>query len=414
MLNLEKSLQDVFHDIADAMVLRQSLWDDFITQGLPTRKQEHWKYTDLQRLYQKHNIDMVKLTTEKNQADHYLDTLALSHDAYHIVIMDGEIAFDKTPDGVEVKSALLDIAQTRPLHTTILLNQALAISGVEIKVQENIILDKPIQINYVQTKACDHKVINYRNKITLSKASSCVINECFISLSDKDAALNICTDYVLKAHASCTYDMISDPAQMRVLLTNTVNIDLQNNAQFKTFQLSANSALTRYDFIVNLNSEQALFDAQGIYTLSDNAHTDYHFYVNHLASNTTSNVNFRGIVGAQAKATFNAKAYVAPGIHGIKALQNNRNIQLTNTAEINTKPELEIYSDDVICSHGATIGQLDQQALFYLLSRGIPHAKSIELLIEGFAKELIVLLQRSETVVERYLEKFSQAISQLV
>ena len=163
-------------------------------------------------------------------------------------------------------------------------------------------------------------------------------------------------------------------------------MNLDKAAEFNGFNLLNKDSLLRNDFVVNLDGEHSRFDVRGLYLINDQAVANACFLVNHNASNTYSNVNFKGVVNGSAKAWFNAKAVVNKDIKQIQAYQNNKNIQLSKKAEINTKPELKIYSDDVVCTHGATIGELDKDALFYLQSRGLTLEGAQHLLLEGFVK----------------------------
>lgn len=411
-LTLEQPLQTTFPHHSDITMARSAEWDEFLNQGLPTAKEEHWKYTDLTTIYQKHQINCVKLQAAPTNHD-LLPKINLP-DAHHFVFIDGTLVrADQHPSILLHKTLPAFGPHQRIQHSTMLLAQATAIAGVHLEIKDHAILDKPIQINYIHSSACDNKVLNYQNIIQLSKAAHCQVHENFISISDQYSAININTKILLAENAHYCYDFLSTQQQEKLVLTNTVMAEVGKNAQFETFQLSGNSALTRFDFIIDLQAKQAVFNATGICTIAEKSHSDCHFYVNHLASDTLSKVDFRAIVSGKAKMVFNAKGYVAKGIQNVNVLQNNRNIQLSDTAEVNTKPELEIYSDDVICTHAATIGALDQQALFYLQSRGIPHDKAVQLLLKGFVSAMITGLPKSPKIITDYLEILNKALLSL-
>ena len=412
-LTLEQPLQTTFSHHGDMIMAKSVSWDKFLKQGLPTKKEEHWKYTDLAAIYQKYHINCVKLQTELTNHD-LLTKLDLSIDAHHFIFIDGTLVrADQHPSILLHKALPAFEPHQRIQHSTMLLARATAIAGLHLEIKDHATLDKPIQINYIHSRACDHKVANYQNIIQLSQAAHCQVYENFISISDQYSAININTKILLAENAHYCYDFLSTQQQEKLVLTNTVMAEVGKNAQFETFQLSANSALTRFDFIIDLQAKQAVFNATGICTIAEKSHSDYHFYVNHLASDTSSKVDFRAIVSGKAKMVFNAKGYVAKGIQNVNVLQNNRNIQLSDTAEVNTKPELEIYSDDVICTHAATIGALDQQALFYLQSRGISYDKAVQLLLKGFVSAMITGLSKSPKIITDYLEILNKALLSL-
>ena len=413
MVDIEKTKDSALLQTLEVEALDSSAWQNFVKQGLPTRKNEDWKYTDLSRIYQKCDIKSIALkvpTLDKN----LLDMLNLNQDVFNIVFIDGRLAYVDKDDQLEVITIVRGDDDLSARHSTQLLNRATALTGCKLKLKANCHMDKPIMLTYIHSEAVKNQLVSYRNYVTVEPGAKCSINECYINFSNDYSAMNIESQLDLAKDAVCQYDALANASNRVLLVNNYLSINLSQNALFDTFQLSAQSALNRIDFEVNLLEAHASFFAKGIYALAGQAHGDYHFYVNHLASHTTSDVDFRAIVNGKAKATFNAKAYVAKGLGNIKALQNNRNIQLSDTAEINTKPELEIYSDDVVCAHGATIGYLDEQAMFYLQSRGISKPQASQLLIEGFAKAIITELKRSEAVIESYVESFEGHIKLLL
>ncbi|WP_158107015.1 Fe-S cluster assembly protein SufD [Caedibacter taeniospiralis] len=415
MLQLEHPFAQLAFLDSAGIKNRQDLWQAFVQEGFPTKKTESWRYTDLDALYKKHGIKTVKLQANID-ARSVLSLVNLNMDAHNIVFVDGVLLHCDQVEGLTVKGGLSsqEITIAGSKNALSLLNASSTLAGTVIELKENIKLAKPILMTYLYTKDSSSKLVNYHNSIIVQKSSACTIAEHHIMLGEEFSAANIVTDVTLQDFAQCTYDVLANMSLQKLLITHKLSISIGCCAQYETFQLGAYAALNRVEFEIDLMQEGASFDAKGIYTLAASAKADYRFNVKHLASNTQSDILFRGVVGDKASATFNAKAYVAHGLYGVKALQNNRNIQLSNTAEINTKPELEIYSDDVICNHGATIGQLDQQALFYLESRGIPKAQAMSLLISGFAKALIMLLKRDETTLASYIASLEAHIKDLL
>ncbi|NDU51604.1 Fe-S cluster assembly protein SufD, partial [Francisella tularensis subsp. holarctica] len=208
----------------------------------------------------------------------------------------------------------------------------------------------------------------------------------FVNLTE-NSAINLYFDINVAEAAKVNFTNNSNnPNNSKLITTANYLINLDRAAEFNGFNLLNKDALLRNDFVVNLNKPHSRFDVRGLYLINYSAIANTCFLVNHNASHTYSNVNFRGVANGNAKAWFNAKAIVNKDIEQIQAYQNNKNIQLSNKAEINTKPELEIFADDVVCTHGATIGQLDKDALFYLQSRGLEFHDAQHLLLESFVK----------------------------
>ncbi len=412
MLQLEQPIAKL--NLTDeAIKQRENAWQAFVDQGFPNKKNEQWRYTDLTALYRKYDITQVKLGLNTN-IDETLSMINLNTDMHNIVFVDGQLAHVDDIDGVIINDSLSLQPQRESSDALSNLNIASYLGGVTIQVKKNTRLTKPIIMTYLHTDNSQKMLVNYQHTLVIDEYAECMICENFIALGDTYSAANICSNVDVKEGAKCRYDALANKSLEQLLVTHKLKLSIAKNAYYETFQMAAYAALKRIEFDVDLQTEGAIFNAKGIYALTHNAKVDYHVNVKHNASNTQSDVAFRGVVGGKASATFNAKAYVAKGLNSIKALQNNRNIQLTNTAEINTKPELEIYSDDVVCSHGATIGQLDQQALFYLQSRGINKDQATSLLIEGFVKELITLLDRDESTIESYLDSLEGHIKHLV
>ena len=405
IINLEKTLQTPSkYNKKNTKLKNTGHSHKLLKDMLPTRQLEAWKYTDLANIYQKFLINCVK-TREENNYNKLLGELNLSGEAHYFVFINGilaradqhpSIVFDKTLPAFDLHE---DIK-----HSTMCLAQERAIAGFHLQIKEQVILEQPIHIYYVQSDNSDQKVVNYQNFIELSLGSRCQIYENFISTSDQYSAININTKVNLAENSHYCYDYVSNKQQRNLVLTNAITATLSKYAQFDNFHLSGDSALTRFDFIIDLIAQGAVFNGKGGCVISDNSHSDYHFYINHLASNTSSKIDFRSIAGGQSTVVFNANGHAIQGVKNVQILQNNRNIQLTDHAKINTKPELEIYSDGSVCTHAATIGALDPKALLYLQARGVSYEKSTQLLLEGFIKAIITKLKKPSKTIYSYLK----------
>ena len=412
VLKLEKTLQKIFSKY-DGLVIRSDSWKNFLKDGVPTKKLEAWRYSDLTLLYQKYLIASVKLKLN-NTRNSLLDKLELTEGYYNIIFIDGILVYvDQNPSVLVIKTVPIFEPHRRIKHPTMLLAQATTIAGLHLRIKENTFIDKPIQISYIHSDTCNHKVVNYQNIIELLPKSRCQVHERFISTSDKYSAVNINTKVDLAENSHYCYDFLSNKLQEKLLLTNIIAARLDKYTKFETFQLSGNSTLTRFDIIVDLLGQEAMFNASGICTVTERSHSDCHFYVNHLASNTSSKIDFKAIVSGKSTMVFNAKGYIKKGLKNVQVLQNNRNIQLTSNAKINTKPELEIYSDDVICRHSTTVGNLDSAALTYLQTRGISYKKAVELVLDSFAREIIIELPKPSQIIKRYLKVLQKELLSL-
>jgi Fe-S cluster assembly protein SufD len=412
MLQLKKSLKELFKEPDEEKSLRLSYWKRFQQSGLPTTKEEDWKYTDIFSLYAKHNINF-RDNTNRESKPYLLESLNLDLDldSYNIVFYAGKVLYDPLlQQGVNIKLEIPNLSLNNIHGKSSLesLNQAISTGGISLEVLDNIIVEKPVIISYVQDIDDSNNLINYRNNICIGNNSKIIIHERFICLSPGKSALNISTTFNLSSNSSCKFDRDKGLSEESLLLTYHCKVNLATYADFSTFHLISNHALIRYDFSVKLNGKHASFDSSGVYLLSGKTHFDYHFHIKHLNSYTQSNVNFRGVVTGCARAVFSPKTIAAKQIHSIRAVQNNHNLQLTKSSRINTKPQLEIYSDDVQCSHGATIGKFDKDAIFYLQSRGIPERDARQLLVESFSKEIILSLSREKKKIDYYTSILSE------
>ena len=170
---------------------------------------------------------------------------------------------------------------------------------------------------------------------------------------------------------------------------NSLTVNLKKNSNYRMVQYSVGAKLRRNDIVVNIEGEGAQVDISGGWKLSDTSHLDTQLTVNHLAKGASSQQKFHGVVGDSARAVFNGRIYIARDAPQTDAHLQNKNIAISDGASIFTKPELEIYADDVACSHGATSGQLDEKQIFYLRTRGVPDERSRELILEGFLTEIV-------------------------
>jgi len=181
-------------------------------------------------------------------------------------------------------------------------------------------------------------------------------------------------------------------------------VRVAKNAHFENVSVDIGSQLARNDLNIDLHGERAHANLFGLFMSNGNRHTDNHLRVDHLAPYTTSLEHYRGILSDTARGVFNGKIIVHSGADGTDAQMNNRNLLLSERAEIDTKPELEIYTDEVKCAHGSTTGQLDQNAMFYLQARGVPQETARLMLVGAFAREIIAHIRSRIPALADYLD----------
>ena len=169
----------------------------------------------------------------------------------------------------------------------------------------------------------------------------------------------------------------------------TTEISLGRGSYYNSTNINLGGAIARHDIDLKFNSEGGEAYVDGLYMLNGSQHSDTHSSIDHLVPNCSSRQNYKGVLNDRSRAVFNGKVFVRENAHGTDAQQSNKNLLLSNDARVDTKPQLEIFNDDVKCSHGATVGQLEEEELFYLLTRGLPEPLARNLLTYGFAEEII-------------------------
>lgn len=392
--------------------LRNKATDDWLAQPWPTRKTEHWKYTPMQSLHK------TILHTWGASADQVLDKALQAElipvDAFRLVFVNG--VFNSACSNASSNSivlfsqananqqALIEkylgkiVEGERHLFAT--LNNAWLDDGILIHVPKNQQLEKPVYIvNVVTAKAAAN---NQRVLVVLDENSSAEIVEHYFSSAEmQNGFVNALTEIHLDDNASLHHyrlNMEEEHAQH----IGAVHVDLHRNARLRGFALAFGSSLMRIDYQLNHRGQGAELDLQGVYLPRNQQVVDYHTNVCHWVPHCTSNEVFRGIVGDSAQAIFNGRIYIHPDAQKTLAELSNKNLLTSNKAEVNTKPELEIYADDVKCAHGATISQLNKNARYYLQSRGLSRADAEAMLSFGFINEL--LDQIAQPVVHDYLQ----------
>lgn len=392
----------------------QALWR---SANWPTRKTEHWKYTSLRPLeqgtYWQNAGELPGL--EKQQALHDLVRVP-DLDSHRLVFINGRYSAalsqtHKLPAGVD----LVTFAQMLPdqvaglqkyfasvvesdRHMFAAWNSLQLEDGVFLRVAKNVALDKPLQVVAVTTAQAQAFHAPQRLLVVLEPNASATVIEQFVSDNQpQNSFTHSITELCLQEGARCEHYRLHLEEQQALHLGG-VHAALGRNAQLRSFHLALGSALKRIDLVINHNGEGAHCELNGIYLPRLNQHVDYHTCVEHRVPHCTTSENFRGIIADSAKAVFNGRIHIHPGAQKTVAQLSNKNLLTSDKAEVDTKPELEIYADDVQCAHGATVAQLDATALHYFRTRGIARKEAEVMLNFGFINELINALPQPALV----------------
>ncbi|GGW58040.1 iron-regulated ABC transporter permease protein SufD [Winogradskyella epiphytica] len=409
-MNLKEKLVSSFMAFEDTVDVHSSVHDirteaikTFEAEGFPTKRQEEWKYTSLNSIlkhdysvFPKHENDLEFKDVKK----YFIHDI----DAYKIIFIDGKYAShlsQTTHDGLDV--CLMSSALTKPKYKMIIdnyfnkiagkdslssLNTAFSYEGAYINIPKNKVVEKPIQIIHFSTGNEAATMLQPRNLIIVNENAHVQIIERHQSLTDNPVLTNSVTEIFANKRAIVDYYKIQNDRQSATLIDNTfVNQKQESLAKVHTF--SFGGKLTRNNLNFYQNGERIDSTMKGVTIIGDKQHVDHNTLVHHIEPNCESHQDYKGIYSDNSTGVFNGKVLVEKLAQKTNAFQANNNILLSDKASINTKPQLEIFADDVKCSHGCTIGQLDESAMFYLRSRGIPEKEAKALLMFAFSNTVL-------------------------
>lgn len=408
MLGLfEKNREVIFkNDSAEQADLRMKAIEFFMNTGFPDKKNEKWRNTDLSKTLEseynyyfeptfKENINLKKIF----RCDiPNLNTDMISQLNGWYISENGAIR--KTSEGILIGSlaaARIEYPEIFKKYYSkiaehnkngfVALNTAFALDGVFIYVPDGLKVDIPLQMVSI---IMHHKniFIQNRNLIILGKNSNLTLVQCNDSLDYQRSLTNTVSEIFIEKNATLNLYKLQNKNDNSTLI-NTLFFNLENDSHLSSNAITFNGGLIRNESYVKLNGRGCNSNILGLYLMDKRQHVDNQVFIDHVCPDCTSNELYKGILDDSASAVFNGHVLVRKDAQKTNAYQNNKNILLTDKATVNTQPFLEIYADDVKCSHGATVGQLDMDAMFYLRSRGIGEHNARMLLMYAFAAEII-------------------------
>jgi Fe-S cluster assembly protein SufD len=371
----------------------------FLNNGIPTNKDEEWKYTSLKQLVS-NDFSVEAEGEEISQDELDKSTLKTKH---QIIFLNGEMVKKPEIDGVLVSSYTDKNPSFEDAFTA--LNAAYANNGYRIHVEKNVHLKDSIEVIFL-SKNTTNNFIQYRNRIDLNENSSIKIIEHFKCLDKNLCFTNSLTNINLDKSSNIEFNKLQNHNDFQIVVDNTIiNQDEKSYSTVNTLLLGGK--FTRNNLSFYQNGEYCESNMNGVVILNNNEFGDNHTYVDHKNANCESNELYKGIYLDKSKGVFNGKIMVRPDAQKINAFQANNNLLLSENSSINSKPQLEIYADDVKCSHGCTIGQLDDNALFYMRTRGISKEDAKTILTFAFASEAIEKLTIDELadITKKEMEK---------
>ena len=370
------------------VAVREKALARFAAQGFPTRHEEAWKYTDLRELAK------ATPTVDPVPADAGLPAGILDWPSLRIGLFNGELTVDSDlPEGLSIKAladvqAVLSTDETEPLRA---LNAAFVQHGVVIDVADEAQIDVPLHLRCHQTGA-DGVLRNVRIVIRLGRNARCMLLEQYSASDDATHFLNAITDVQL-AEGAYLHRVLLQQDASAAWHVHATRLQQSASSQSHLVNIDLGARLSRHDTEVSLNEAGAEVHLHGLYFPDGERHIDNHTVIDHRAPGCVSRETYHGLLNDRGRGVFNGRIVVHRDAQKTDSEQSSRAILLSRHAEVDAKPELEIYADDVKCAHGATVGQLDDKALFYLMSRGISRDTARALLVCSFAGEITAAIQ---------------------
>ncbi len=402
---MKEQLQKDFENIIRNLNLSQKdieikkfCLDNFIDKGFPNRKNEDWKFSDLNQIIKKNigELSFYSDYTFTNKIDTSIFVDGLEHNK--IVFINGRI--EKIDFNYEKKEQIEIIDQSETINkfnaknSLSDLNNAFTNKSFKILVKNGYKLIKPLIIYHTTTSKIWSKNINLKLDFELDKNSSLRVIDYFNDTSKKNF-INIFYNFDLKEN-SILKNYKLDKFQNDNIKYFFNNIEQEKNSISETFILSSGSNFLKNEINCDLNGEYASAFANGIFSLNNNNHHEIRTTINHLTENTKSYQLIKSVLEKNSNAVYQGKIFVNSDAQKTDGYQLSKAILLDKESEFNAKPELEIYADDVKCSHGSASGSLNEDSIFYLMSRGLSYQQSRELLINGFLLDVVEKITDSE------------------
>jgi Fe-S cluster assembly protein SufD len=413
--------------ISSISSLRKKAFGKFSELDFPTTKDEEWKYTSIAPLLE--HTFVPSLQKKSLTKDKIKNFLFKELDSNVVVVINGFYSDELTtlkniPKGVEVSSIAKAISSDSPLvkqhlgkyadfttHIFTSLSTAFTKDGVLIHIPERKIVEQPIHILFITDTENEKLLIQPRNLFVAEKNSQATIIEHFVNINSGIYFTNTVTEIVVDEDTIIDHIKLQEESKSAFHI-GRMEVTQERASNFTSHFVSLGSSLTRNEFNSKFNDEGGECMLNGLFLTEGNQLFDVHTLIDHAKPHCNSHEHYKGILNDVSKGVFNGKVIVRPDAQKTNAFQENNNIILSKEALVNTKPQLEIFADDVKCSHGATIGQLDKEAMFYLKSRGIGEETARTILIHAFASDVItsVKVEAVKNYIEEILnQKFNQS-----
>ena len=409
--NYQAAFRALEPTVAWLELVRGSAMDRFEQLGFPSVRNEEWKYTNLASLVKEDFVpavsteefagDVREFGYPETQTAHLVLVNGFLREEFSVMTgLEGVVAIDLFNAGADArynKIVRKYLARNAGYHNNGLtaLNTAFLQSGLLIWIPKNVQLQTPLQVTFVADGVTQNSANFPRLLIVAEENSSATVIESFVASSKGDEGryfTNAVAEVVLKDGARLDHYRLQRESK-NAFHVSTTSAELGRASRYDTTSINLGAQLSRHDVSVVMDHEGAETSVDGLYLVGSDQHTDTHSVIDHKQPHCTSHQLYKGILDGNGRAVFNGKVFVREGAQKTDAMQTNKNLLLSEKARIDTKPQLEIFADDVKCAHGAAVGQIDPEELFYLETRGIGPELGRNLLTYGFAEEVIAKIK---------------------
>ena len=411
--SLNGQIESTIHQV------RKKAFRSLVEKGFPSSKDEEYKFTNLTGVLEK-NIHFEQVAPSTKLSAQEINSVQIKDlNAINLIFINGvfssSLSDNFSQHGVTI-STFDEVLKRYPNKIEqhfgkhahfehdafVALNTAFSKTGLFLEIEPDVIVEKPVALYFIGNGTAQQSTYNVRNLITVGKSATVTLIEKFDTIGHEKSFTNVVSEISMAENSNANYFKIENDTEVSYHISN-MNVSQARDSHFTANTIALNGAMVRNNLNIRLNGEGCEAHMNGLYVLGGKTHVDNHTEVDHIKPNAYSNELYKGIMDDESKGIFNGKIFVRQDAQKTNAFQSNKNILLTNDATVNTKPQLEIWADDVKCSHGCTTGQLDPDALFYLQARGIKKEKAKAMLLYAFAIDVIQNLTLEP--IRDYVEK---------
>ena len=385
---------------------RRSALERFVASGYPDAHDEEWKYTSVAAIEKQGFRAVYPSDTELRAAASLVDQLALDHGAGHLLVfVDGRHCPGlSAPGRLSAGATLTSLGEQLTMAPESLepyfaedeqqtifaaLNTVFMADGAYLHLARGTVLEQPVHLLFIATQdGAAGAVISPRNLIVAEEGAQATVIEHYAGTNGAVYFTNALTQIFAAANAGIEHYKLQQESTQAFHIAG-IHAQQARDSRLMSHSISLGAALTRNDITTAFAATGCEATLNGLYLVGGRQHVDNHTCIDHLEPSGTSHESYRGVLDGYSRAVFNGKVIVHPGAQKTNANQSNHNLLLSKDAEIDTKPQLEINADDVKCTHGATIGQIDENQLFYLRARGVEETMARSLLVHAFAHDII-------------------------